>query len=58
MCSDGFSELLSQQELLELLLNLNGGTAELSGAMLPYRDAKGTSADNASAIVIQYTDKE
>lgn len=58
LCSDGFSELLSQQELLELLLNLKGGPAELSGALLPYLDAKGTSADNASAIVIQYSDKE
>lgn len=58
LCSDGFSELLSQQELLELLLNLDGRTAELTGALLPYLEAKGTSADNASAIVIQYSDKE
>lgn len=58
LCSDGFSELLSQQELLELLLNLNGGTADLTVTLLPYLDAKGTSADNASAIVIQSSDKE
>lgn len=58
LCSDGFSELLSQQELLTLLLNLDGGTADLTRALLPYMQAKGTLADNASAIVIQYSDKE
>lgn len=54
LCSDGFYELMSRQELLDLLTGLKDGTADLTRAVLPRLEAKGKLADNASAVVIQY----
>lgn len=54
LCSDGFYELFSREQLLELLLGLGGGASQLTQAVLPCLEAKGKGADNASAIVIQY----
>ena len=54
LCSDGFYELMSQPELLDLLMGLENGSTDLTRAVLPYLEAKGKTADNASAVVIQY----
>ena len=54
LCSDGFYELLPREELLRLLMDLGSGVSDLTRAVLPYLEAKGKTADNATAIVIQY----
>lgn len=51
LCSDGFYDLLSSQELSSILTK---ETPDLIPALMPRLEAKGKSADNASAIIIQY----
>lgn len=58
LCSDGFYDLLPEVHLKELLLGLNREMDNLPQLLSPFLSAEGQSMDNASAIIIRYTEKE